>query len=122
VQSLLIRHILDVMHCEKNLCENMVKTIFGRKESPGSRIDCKNLRIRPELWLQNPRRHGDAFFMPEGSYVLTTAERKEFLEIIEDLKTPTNYAGNLASRVSDGKLRYMKSHDFHVLMQQVNTH
>jgi hypothetical protein len=66
----------------------MVKTIFGRKDSLGGQIDCKNLRIQPELWLQNPRCHGNAFFMPEGSYVLTTAERKEFLEIIEDLKNP----------------------------------
>ena len=117
MQRLLIHHILDMMHCKRNIYENMVKRIFGRNENLGSQIDYKNLKIRPELWLQNPRHYRDAFFMPEGSYVLTTIERKEFLEIIKDLKTPTNYASNLTSRVSDGKLRYMKSHDFHILIQ-----
>jgi hypothetical protein len=24
-----MKHILDVMHYEKNICENIVKTIFG---------------------------------------------------------------------------------------------
>jgi hypothetical protein len=27
-----MRHTLDVMHCEKNVCENMLKTIFGEKD------------------------------------------------------------------------------------------
>jgi hypothetical protein len=27
-----MRHILDVMHYEKNICENMVKTIFAKKD------------------------------------------------------------------------------------------
>jgi hypothetical protein len=30
-QDLPVRHVLDVMHCEKNICENILKTLWGRK-------------------------------------------------------------------------------------------
>jgi hypothetical protein len=30
-EKLLVRHTLDVMRSEKNLSENMLKTIFGKK-------------------------------------------------------------------------------------------
>ena len=54
VQHLKVRHVLDVMHCEKNLCENILKTIFGMNDSPGSRQDVEDLNIREKLWLQPP--------------------------------------------------------------------
>jgi len=41
------------------------------------------------------------------------------MEIIRSLKTPTNYVAAIHKCLEEGKLRYMKSHDFHVLMQQV---
>jgi hypothetical protein len=43
--------LLDAMHCEKNLCENMLKTTFGAKESYGSREDMEREGILSELWL-----------------------------------------------------------------------
>jgi hypothetical protein len=42
------------------------------------------------------------------------------LDIIKSPKTPLHYVGAIAKAVEDGKLRYMKSHDFHVLMHQVS--
>lgn len=44
--------MLDVMHCEKNLSENILKTLFGMNDSPGSRQDVEYLQMRQELWLQ----------------------------------------------------------------------
>ena len=42
------------------------------------------------------------------------------MKIIRDLKTPSNYVGQLAKRISvDGELKGLKSHDYHVLMQQI---
>jgi hypothetical protein len=57
--------------------------------------------------------------MPEPIFILSAVEKANFLSVLEKLKTPTNYVSALHKRVADGKLRYMKSHDFHVLMQQV---
>lgn len=65
------------------------------------------------------RRRGNSYFMPNPSYVLTIEEKKTFLTVIDELQMPTNYVGALQKRVGEGKLQYMKSHDFHVLMHQV---
>lgn len=55
VQHVLDRHILEVMHCEKNLCENILKTLFGMNDNPESRLDVEDLGIQEEIWLQPPR-------------------------------------------------------------------
>ncbi len=107
------------MHCEKNLCENILKTLFGMKDSPGSRLDAEELGIREEVWLQPPRRRKDQFYMPHAPFIMTADERKEFVTIVSNIRTPTNYVGSIHKRLVDGKLQYMKTHDYHVLMQQV---
>ena len=119
VQHLLVRHILDVMHCEKNLCENLLKTLFGMNDSPGSRVDAEELGIREEIWLQPPRRQQEGYYMPHAPYVFRPNERAEFVGIVSNIRTPTNYVGSIHKRLADGKLQYMKTHDYHVLMQQV---
>ena len=57
--------------------------------------------------------------MPDVPYVLTREERKSFLNTLQKLKFPSNYIGALSKRIQDGKLRALKSHDFHILLQQV---
>ena len=119
VQHLLERHILDVMHCEKNLCENLLKTLFGMNDSPRSRVDAEELGIREEIWLQPPRRQQEGYYMPHAPFVFRPNERAEFVGIVSNIRTPTNYVGSIHKRLADGKLQYMKTHDYHVLMQQV---
>ena len=44
----------------------------------------------------------------------------KFLDILRSVKTPTNYVGQIAKCIAaDGELRGLKSHDYHVLMQQL---
>ena len=119
MQHLLERHVLDVMHCEKNLCENIVKTLWGMNDSLGSRIDAHELGIREEIWLQESRRRQDEYYMLQAPYMFKPHERKEFVAIISNIRTPFNYVGSIHKRLMDGKLQYMKTHDYHVLMQQV---
>jgi hypothetical protein len=33
LQKLLIRHTLDVMHIEKNVCESLIKFVFGIEDT-----------------------------------------------------------------------------------------
>jgi hypothetical protein len=105
------------MHCEKNLCKNIVRTIIGETYHSRGRKDMEEMGIREELWLRLHRGNLGIFTKPHPSYVLTPAEREEVLEIICGLRTPIDYAGSIHSYVSDGSLRFMKSHDYHVLMQ-----
>jgi hypothetical protein len=116
-QMLLMRHTLDMMHCKKNICEKFLKTIFGEKDIVVVQKDLEEVGIQPELWLRHLVNSGSSL-KPHSPYVLTEEEKKIFLKIILKLKTPTNYVGALSSRVQkDGKLRGLKSHDFHILME-----
>jgi hypothetical protein len=58
--------------------------------------------------------------IPRAPYILSRAEKVVFTNIIRGLKTPSNYMGQLSQRITgDGELRGMKSHDYHILMQQI---
>ena len=50
---MLIQHNLDVMHIEKNICNNIIGTllnILGKtKDSLPSRLDLVEIGVRPEL-------------------------------------------------------------------------
>jgi hypothetical protein len=119
VQDLLIRHTLDVMHCEKNIVENITKTIFGEKDTLNVRLDMKEAGIRKHLWPVQGKKPGSVI-LPQSSYVLTKGEREVFVDQVRSLRTPTQYVGQLKKRVNvDGHIKGLKSHDYHVLMQQV---
>ncbi|XP_021730420.1 uncharacterized protein LOC110697345 [Chenopodium quinoa] len=51
-----IRHCLDVMHIEKNVCDVVVGTIMGihgkTKNGKSARLDLEAWGVRPELWVQ----------------------------------------------------------------------
>jgi len=93
--------------------------LLSIKDSPGSRQDAHNLGIREELWLQETAHANADYYMPHAPYVLSPSERKEFVGIISSIQTPTNYVGSIHKCLMDEKLQYMKTHDYHVLMQQV---
>jgi hypothetical protein len=115
--KLLIHYLLDAMHCEKNLCENMTKTVLGMKYLYGSREDMRKLGIREELWLRLPESNRESFHIPIAPYILRGVQRTRVMDII---KTPSNYVGAIHKCLEEGKLRYMKFHDLHVLMHQVH--
>jgi hypothetical protein len=51
--------------------------------------------------------------------VLTNEGKKRFIQIIETLKTPTHYVSSLKKRIKDHDLKGMKSHDYHIMMQEI---
>lgn len=57
--------------------------------------------------------------MPEAPYVLTKEQRGFFLDTLKKLKLPSHYSGSLHAKISKGKLSGLKSHDFHVLLQDL---
>lgn len=116
VQKLPVRHLLDAMHCEKNVCENIIQTLFGETDDVKSREDMRVHGIRSHLHLQlNP--DGITYFMPDAPYVLKREEKEEFLTMLRDLKFPTNYVGALKRRIQERKLSGLKTHDFHILLE-----
>jgi len=87
------------MHCEKNLCENILKTLMAMNDNPGSRQDAQNLGIREEIWLQPSTQVNVDNYMLHAPYILDVNERKEFVGIISNIRTPTNYVDAIHKRI-----------------------
>ncbi len=82
------------MHCQKNLCENVVKIIFGNKDIVEIKEDLKDCSIRNHLWLQVT---SNGFIKPIAFYVLLDEGKKIFLQILLALKTLIGYVSSLKS-------------------------
>jgi hypothetical protein len=75
--------------------------------------------IQQHLWLRQHTNNQHKILKLHASYVLTINELNTFLLRMGSMKIPTNYGVSLAKHVADKKLGSMKSHDYHILMQQV---
>ncbi|KAL0551666.1 hypothetical protein IC582_010755 [Cucumis melo] len=110
------------MHIEKNVCANLIGTLLDipgkTKDGVKSRLDLVELNIRSEL---APQVGEKKIFLPLTCYTLSRAEKLSFCKTLSELKVPEGYSSNIQSLVSltDLKLYGLKSHDHHVLMQQL---
>ncbi|KAL4021240.1 hypothetical protein IC575_020034 [Cucumis melo] len=110
------------MHIEKSVCANLISTLLDipgkTKDGVKSRLDLVELNIRSEL---APQVGEKKIFLPPACYTLSRAEKLSFCKTLSELKVPEGYSSNIQSLVSltDLKLYGLKSHDHHVLMQQL---
>ena len=118
-QDLLIRYTLDVMHCELNLSKNILKTITGHKDTVKVRRDLQRRGIRKHLWLTNNPKKPGKMLKPAAPYVLTSEEFDTFASTIESLRTPSGHISNITPYIRKKIFGGLKSHDYHVLMQQI---
>jgi hypothetical protein len=118
MQDMPIRHVLDVMHIEKNISEAVLKFVFGEKDTPESRRDMEELGLRRELWLK-PTGNRQRFSKPHAPYVFTDAERTNFVDEVSSIHTPTGYGSSLGKHFQKTRFYGLKSHDFHCLLQQI---
>lgn len=106
------------MHTERNVSANIVKHIFGDNDTPEVRKDMEQASLMPHLLLQqSPETQG--YTQPWAPYVLTESERRQFLRVVATTSTPTGFASSLQKHAGKDKLAGLKSHDHHVLVQQV---
>ncbi|KAA0065358.1 transposase [Cucumis melo var. makuwa] len=112
----------NVMHIEKNVHANLIGTLLDipgkTKDGVKSQLDLVELNIRSEL---GPQVREKKIFLPPTCYTLSRAEKLSFCKTLSELKVPKGYSLNIQSLVSltDLKLYGLKSHDHHVLMQQL---
>ena len=73
----------------------------------------------PHLWLQ-PHPNRDPI-MPLTPYSMSLYEKGGFLKFLQKLKVPSEYGPNISRCVNmkQRKLLNLKSHDNHVLMQDI---
>ena len=119
-----VRHSLDIMHVEKNLCDSLVSTLLhipGKsKDGITARMDLVEMGIRHRLH-PHTKDDGKRVYMEPATHTLSKGEKLSFCQCLEGIKVPQGYCSKVANFVStrDLKLSGMKSHDYHVLMQQL---
>lgn len=81
------------MHIEKNVCESILSILLNV----------------------------DGVYPSPAQYTLSKTEKKIFCKRLFDLKLPDSFSSNISRRVvmDDLKILGLKSHDCHVLMQQI---
>jgi hypothetical protein len=122
-EDLEVRHCIDVMHVEKNVCDSvlgMLLNIKGKtKDGLNTRLDLLDMGIRKEL---HPKETDTGrMFCEPACYTLSRAEKREVCQFLHGVKVPSGYSSNIARLVSmeDFKLIGMKSHDCHVMITEL---
>ena len=93
---LLVRHNLDVMHIEKNVCDSLIGTLLNipgkTKDGIKARQDFQALGIRDEL---TPKPDGRRIYLPPAAYTLTKDEKMEICKCLFNIKVPEGYSSNI---------------------------
>lgn len=117
----LLHHNLDIMHIEKNVCENIYGTLLGiegkSKDNLKARQDLQHMNIKRELHPQ--KKPNDKYYVPPASYNLSKEGKQQFCEVLHRARGPNGFSGNISrcANVVQGRISGLKSHDCHILMQ-----
>lgn len=117
----LLRHNLDVMHIEKNICDNIIGTLLNiahkSKDHVNARYDLQDLGIRKEL---HPIESGDGTRVEIAAAIfdLTKEEKDIFCAVLKNAKLPHGCASNISRYVhtKERKVSGYKSHDAHFML------
>ncbi|XP_057247444.1 uncharacterized protein LOC104882960 [Beta vulgaris subsp. vulgaris] len=121
--SLLVRHNLDVMHIQKNVCETLLATLLDiegkSKDNLNARHDLKEMKIRKSQ--HGKERDDGSWEIPLAPYTLSFEEKKKLCTFLTRVKFPDGYASNISrnSLLRERKLAGLKSHDYHVIMEHL---
>ena len=105
------------MHCKKNICETLLKFLFGDGDTPAVRLDLKGRRLRNHLWIHETFPGSEKFVMPDANYVLSREDRSKFMKTLRSMKMPSRYVSNIREKIEKGKFSGLKSHDYQVIFQ-----
>ncbi|XP_012837541.1 PREDICTED: uncharacterized protein LOC105958084 [Erythranthe guttata] len=122
-KDITLRHNLDVMHIEKNVCDSVIGTLLNlegkTKDHENSRLDLEDMGIRHALHptiLDSGRK-----YLPAACFSMSKKEKDIFFDILQNVKVPDGYASNISRcvQMKPQKLSGLKSHDNHILIQQL---
>ena len=103
--SLKLRHNLDVMHIEKNICDNLLGTILKmegkNKDTLNARCDIgpKGLDVLKDLQLRKHEGEIDYEWL-DAPYSLSRELARAFCQFLRELRFLDGYASNFAKCVS----------------------
>ena len=116
----MLRHNLDVMHIEKNICDSVMGIVLDidkkSKDSLNARLNLKMMGIRKELHPED----GKTTFT-RACYTLSKDEKNAVFQWLQNVKVPDGYSVNLSRCVNVGEQNIfgMKTHDCHVFLERL---
>jgi len=119
----LLQHSIDPMHCEKNVAENVMWTIMGvkgrTKDNMASRRELADMEIRKEYHVKE--RESGAEYYERAEFEMDNEGKDKFLLGLSESRMPDGSCSSIARRVNlkDRTICGLKSHDFHILLQQL---
>jgi hypothetical protein len=118
-----LRHNVDAMHMEKNICDSIIGTLLKipskTKDSVNARIDCVNYKVHDKL--QPYDKDNEHYDFKGVEFLLSVPKRVLFCNFIRGVRFPSGFASNITNHISaDGhKLQGLKTHDCHILLQRL---
>ncbi|GKC71406.1 hypothetical protein Tco_1117289 [Tanacetum coccineum] len=104
-----VRHCLDVMHIEKNVCESLLGLLLNipgkTKDGVNARRDMVEMGIRKELAPQDT--NGTKMYLPPAFYTLSKAEKISFCKCLHGVKVPSGCSANIKNLVSMKDLKLL---------------
>ncbi|WMV09018.1 hypothetical protein MTR67_002403 [Solanum verrucosum] len=76
-----------------------------------------DMKIRPCLWPQY--RASRRTYLPPTYFTMSLKEKELFYEVLKNVKFPHGYSSNIARWIRKRKLSGLKTHDCHVIMQEL---
>ncbi|XP_071714365.1 uncharacterized protein [Rutidosis leptorrhynchoides] len=94
----LIRHNIDVMHTEKNVCDSLIGTLMNidgkTKDHLKGHRDLEEMGIRHELHPE-PLSNGKVY-LPPACFEVDKKEKEKFCNMLKEVKVPDGYAANIS--------------------------
>jgi hypothetical protein len=106
------------MHTEKNIAYAIIETLFGASDTVSSREDFRQLKIRRNLWVE--KYDDEKYRKPSAPYVWTKEQHAQFLKLMSQTRFPTGYvSSSIRSQTDMNILRGLKTHDYHVIIENI---
>ncbi|XP_027166667.1 uncharacterized protein LOC113766700 [Coffea eugenioides] len=118
-----LRHNLDFMHIEKNVCENIWGTLLDIEDKANdhynSRCDLREMGIRKEL--HSIETEPGNVYLPLSFFAMDKKQKTMFCNVLKKVKVSDGYVANVSRcvRVKPPRISGLKSHDNHILMRQL---
>ncbi|XP_019257628.1 PREDICTED: uncharacterized protein LOC109235833 [Nicotiana attenuata] len=106
-----------VLNQVKDIKFTLGQSSEGSKDNLEARLDLKEMKIRPSLWPQY-RASGKAY-LPPTFFTMSQKEKELFYEVLQNAKFPDGYASNISRCIRKRKISGLKTHDCHVIMQEL---
>jgi hypothetical protein len=118
----MVRHAIDAMHVEKNVCEALVGTLLDipskTKNTLKAQMDLEEMKLRKDLdheTLENGSKE-----LPTVCYTLSKQEKMSLCNCLHGIKVSAGYSDNVSKMVNMKTLKvcFKKSYDCHILIGQ----